>query len=201
MYRGLSIEDFAKKVACHQAVVPAGGSVIALSGLMGVCLLEMSVESAYARPGGEQHSELFNKARKQLAMLHDELLAYIGKDAEAYSGVLAAFKMHKSTQEEIEHRTAEIQSAVSSAIEIPLKISEACLAALDSGILLQPKIKHAAIGDLKIGLMVIRTSIEGSMAAARINLSLIQDAALVRTFQARIDEQQVRFKTLMTSLL
>ncbi|SMC95516.1 cyclodeaminase/cyclohydrolase family protein [Sporomusa malonica] len=196
----LSIKDFAKRVAADEPVVPAGGSVIALSGLMGVCLVEMSVDSAYGRPEGEQYKDFFKKAKTQLAKLHNELLTYIESDAAAYGGVLAAYKIQKSTPQEIEHRKAEIQLAALSAIDVPLRISEACIAALEPAVILLPKVKHGVLGDLKIGLLVLKTGIEGSLAAAKINLSLIKEELLVKEFQARIDELQGRFEILMTSL-
>ncbi|TWH47297.1 cyclodeaminase/cyclohydrolase family protein [Sporomusa sp. KB1] len=196
----LSIKDFANKVASYESVVPAGGCVMALSGLMGVCLLEMSVDSVYGRPEGEKAQDLLQKVKTQLTALHSELLTYVDKDAQAYGGVLAAYKLQKSTLKETEHRQAEIEAAALSAIEIPLKISAACIAALEPGIMLLPKVKQGVLGDLKIGLLVTKASIEGSLAAARMNLSLIKEEKLVKELRARIDELQVEFDKAMTKL-
>jgi formiminotetrahydrofolate cyclodeaminase len=196
----LSIKDFAKKVASHEPVVPAGGSVMALSGLMDVCLLEMSVDSAQGRMEEEQHEALLKDTKTLLTKLHSELLTYIERDAEAYGGVLAAYKLQKSTPKEVEHRKAEIQAAALAAIEVPLKISAACITALEPGVLLLPKVKHGVLGDLKIGLLVLKAGIEGSLAAAKINLSLIKDDTLVKGFQVRIDALHVKFDMLKTSL-
>ncbi|CQR75028.1 Formiminotransferase-cyclodeaminase [Sporomusa ovata DSM 2662] len=196
----LSIIDFANKVASYEPVVPAGGCVMALSGLMGVCLLEMSVDSAYGRPEGEEFADLLEIAKIQLTTLHSELLTYIEKDAEAYGRVLSAYKLPRVTLKETEHRQAEIQAAALFAIETPLKISAACISALEPGIMLLPKVKQGVLGDLKIGLLVIKTGIEGSLTAARINLPLIKDAQLVRVLQARINELQVKFDMAMTKV-
>ena len=196
----LSIKDFANKVAAYEPVVPAGGCVMALSGLMGVCLLEMSVDSAYGRPAGETFADILETAKTQLTALHSELLTYIEKDAEAYGRVLAAYKLPKATLKETEYRQAEIQAAALSAIEIPLKISTACISALEPGIMLLPKVKQGVLGDLKIGLLVTKAGIEGSLAAARINLPLIKDEQLVKELQARIAELQEKFDTTMTRL-
>ena len=173
---------------------------MALSGLMGVCLLQMSVDSAYSRPVSEEHEAFFKIAKKQLAQLHSELLTYIERDTEAYGGVLTAYKLKKSTLAEAEYRKTEIQSAALSAIEIPLKIIEACLSALEPGLVLLPKVKHAVLGDLKIGLLVIKAGIEGSLAAATMNLPLLNEAKIVDEFQVRINELQTKFDTLMANL-
>ena len=200
MLADLSIKDFARAVASYDPVMPAGGCVTALSGLMGVCLLEMSVNSAYGRPEGAKYEELFRDAKTQLTELHNELLTYIEKDAVAYNGLLAACKLQKSTPREAEHRRAEIQAAAVSAIQITLKISAACLAALEPGIMLLPKVKPGVLGDLMIGLLVTKTAIEGSLAAAKINLPLIREDTLVRSFQDRINELQVKFDAVKTRL-
>ena len=196
----LSIKDFAKKVAADEPVVPAGGSVVALSGLMGVCLLEMSVDSALGRPEAVQYEGFLKETKTQLTKLHSELLIYIERDAEAYGRVLAAYKLQKSTPEEVEHRKAQIQAAALSAIEVPLKISEACIAGLEPGVILLPKVKHGVLGDLKIGLLVLKAGIEGSLAAAKINVALIKDETLVKKFQTRINDIQGNFDMLISSL-
>lgn len=196
----LSIKDFAKRVASHEPVVPAGGCVMALSGLMGVCLLEMSVNSAYGRPEGKKYENFFKEAKTQLTKIHNELLTYIERDAEAYGGVLAAYKLQKTTIKEAEQLRGEFQVAALSSIEVPLKISEACILALESGIMLLPKIKHGVLGDLKIGLLVIKAGIEGSLATARMNLPLLKEDAITKGVQARINELQVRFDTVVTDL-
>ncbi|WP_373665394.1 cyclodeaminase/cyclohydrolase family protein [Sporomusa silvacetica] len=89
-----------------------------------------------------------------------------------------------------------------SAIEIPLKICAcaAYIAALEPGSLLLPKVKKDVWGDLKIGLLVPKTGIVGSLAAARINLSLITEDKLVKELQFRIDELQISFDMVMTNL-
>ncbi|SDF72851.1 cyclodeaminase/cyclohydrolase family protein [Sporomusa acidovorans] len=196
----LSVRDFAKKVASSEPVVPAGGCVTALSGVMGVSLLEMSVDSAFSHPTGEKHEEFFRKAKIQLAKLHEELLMCIERDATAYHGVLKAYKLPKSTPEEIKERREKIQAAALSAIEVPLTICETCLMALEPGISMLPIVKPGVLGDLKIGLLVLKTSIEGSLAAARINLSLIHDHAVAEEFQTRINKIQTGFETAVIKL-
>jgi len=196
----LNIKDFADRVASHNPVVPAGGSVMALSGLMSVCLVEMSINSACGRSEKEMNEAYFEKTKMELTKLRSELLAYIDKDAEAYGGVLAAYKLPKSTLEEAEQRQNEIQAAALTSIEIPLEISEACILALESGIMLLPQIKHGVLGDLKIGLLVMKAVIEGSLVTAKINLQLLKKDTLKMVLQVRLDKLQARFDTVMTGL-
>jgi len=194
----LNMKDFANRVASHKPAVPAGGSVMALSGLMGICLVEMSINSVCEY--SEEVNKTYEKTKMELAKLHSELLAYIDKDAEAYGGVLAAYKLPKSTLEEAEQRQNEIQAAALTSIEIPLEISEACILALESGIMLLPQIKHGVLGDLKIGLLVMKAVIEGSLVTAKINLQLLKKDTLKMVLQVRLDKLQARFDTVMTGL-
>lgn len=193
MLLDLSIRDFAKKVAASEPVVPAGGCVTALSGLVGVSLLEMSVDSAFGHSIGDKHAEFFKDAKNLLSRLHEELSSCIERDAIAYQGILDAYKLPKTTPEEVIARKAKVQAAAFAAIEVPLKISEACLSALAPGVALLPRVKPGVLGDLKIGLLVLKTGVEGSLAAARINLSLIHEETISWRFQAKITELQTKF--------
>lgn len=200
MLADLSIKDFANKVAVSDPVVPAGGCVTALSGLMGVALLEMSVDSAFAHQSVEKYGDFFRDAKNQLAKLHNELSTYIDGDAIAYQGVLDAYKLPNATPEELLARKTGIQAAALSAIEVPLKISEACLTALEPGILMLPKVKRGVLGDLKIGLLVLKTCVEASLAAAQINLSLINEDSVARKFHAKINELQKKYDVVISDL-
>jgi formiminotetrahydrofolate cyclodeaminase len=196
----LNIKDFANKVAAAEPVVPAGGCVTALSGLLGVALLEMAAGSAFGHQTGQKHEEFFKDAKSQLAKLHAELLACIDGDALAYQGVLDAYKLPNNCSEQTQVRKAKIQSAALAAIEIPLAIGEACLAALEPGISMLPKVKRGVLGDLKIGLLVLKTCVEGSLAAARINLSLICEDSVAKQFQTKINELQIKSDIVIAAL-
>ncbi|WP_371381667.1 cyclodeaminase/cyclohydrolase family protein [Sporomusa aerivorans] len=63
-----------------------------------------------------------------------------------------------------------------------------------------PIVKHGVQGDLKIGLLVLKTGIEGSLAVAKINISLIQDDTVAKKFQTRIDEIRTKFEAMVTEL-
>lgn len=194
----LNIKDFAEKVASHKPAVPAGGSVMALSGLMGICLVEMSVNSVC------EHSENVNKdyeeTKIELAGLHHEVLMYIDQDAEAYGSVLAAYKMPKADAKEKEQRQKEIQAAALAAIEVPLKISQACIRAMHAGIILMTKVKQGVLGDLKTGLLLMKTVVEGSLITAKTNLQLLKQDTLKTVLQDRMDEMQGDFDKVIADL-
>jgi len=44
---------------------------------------------------------------------------------------------------------------------------EACIVAMGLGTMVLPKVKHGVLGDLKIGLLVIKAAIEGSLATEK----------------------------------
>lgn len=68
---------------------------------MGVSLLEMSVNSAFGHPTGEKYPEFYQNTKSLLSKLHEELSICIEKDAVAYQDVLDAYKLPKSTPEEV----------------------------------------------------------------------------------------------------
>ncbi|HWR37887.1 MAG TPA: cyclodeaminase/cyclohydrolase family protein [Patescibacteria group bacterium] len=195
----LSIKDFANAVAAHEPVLPAGGCVIAVSGLLGVSLLEMAVNSACSQSDREAPSGL-TRIKEHLTALHTDLSHYIEQDAVAYSGLLAAYKLPKTTSEEADYRRDKILTAALRSIEIPLKIATACLAAMEPGISFLPQTKPGVSGDLKIGLLTLRTCVDGSLAAARINLPLIRNNPQKAAFKTRIDQLQQQFDEIILKL-
>ncbi|HWR44898.1 cyclodeaminase/cyclohydrolase family protein [Sporomusa sp.] len=193
MLAKLSIVDFANEVASSKSVMPAGGCVTALSGLMGVCLIEMAIRSSY---GYAADKEFFDKTQVQMAYLHSQLLNYIDEDAEAYNRVIAACKLKRTTLSEEEQRRAVIQSAALEATEVPLQIGNACVVALEVGTRLLTMVKPSVIGDLKVGLLVSKAGIEGALTASRLNLSLVNENSKC-VLESRIDELQQKLDNLV----
>ena len=191
----LSIKEFSRAVAAHEPVLPAGGCVIAVSGLLGVSLVEMAVNSARSQAGGGESSHL-EDIHTQLTAWHAELARCVDQDAAAYSGLLAAYKLPRTTAAETEHRRQDIHTAALHSIEAPLNIAATCLAAAESGITLLPQTKPGVAGDLKIGLLTLRTCITGALTAAKINLPLIRDQQLQADFAARVEWLQRQFDAL-----
>ena len=102
----LSVTDFMTKLASKEPT-PGGGSAAALSGVMGVSLVQMVANLTLGRKKYADHEGLMNEILKECEGLHQGLLEAIDVDAEAYNQVSAAFGMPKETDAEKEARSAK----------------------------------------------------------------------------------------------
>lgn len=184
-----SIADFAKDVAGTSPVMPGGGCVTALSGLMGVCLMEMALNLSNDWPLADQQKKC--ELQERLLRLHAELLEYIDADAAAYNKLIAVCNLPEAAQEKPCH-AHELEAALTEAIKVPLQVGDACLAAMEIGIPLLAKVKPNIAGDLKVGLFAAKAGIEGALSTAKMNLASIQDETLAEKIAAQIKAQQTR---------
>ena len=185
MLTELSIVDYTSRLASEQPA-PGGGSAAALSGLTGVCLLEMVINLSLPRAELAQYQAVLAAKQKELAALHQVLQALIDRDAQAFSGVMAAYQLPKATDAEKEHRKQVVQQAYRLAAEIPLETAQACLAALEIATTLCGKANPHAVSDLAIGALSLHTAAIGALLNTAINLPFIKDQAVVSSLDGQV---------------
>ncbi|MCL2235661.1 MAG: cyclodeaminase/cyclohydrolase family protein [Defluviitaleaceae bacterium] len=175
----MSVTDFMNKLASKEPT-PGGGSAAALSGVMGVSLVQMVANLTLGRKKYADHEALMDEILKETKGLHQGLLEAIDNDAEAYNQVSAAFGMPKETDEEKDIRASAIQTATKNATVSPFTILTQCLGAL--------KLAHKAIGtsntnaasDLGVAATALLSGVSGAWMNILINLPGIKDENFVK---------------------
>lgn len=117
MLTGLTVREYAAKLASGEPT-PGGGSAAALVGALAAALGEMVANFTAGKEGWEQ----IQPALAKLTAHREALLDLTDRDAEAYAGVGAAYKLPKSTDDEKAARTAAIQAALKAAAQVPLGV-------------------------------------------------------------------------------
>ncbi|KYZ74744.1 hypothetical protein AXX12_16090 [Anaerosporomusa subterranea] len=185
MLTELSILEFADRLSSEQPA-PGGGSAAALNGLTGVCLLEMVINLSLGRDELAQHSELLTAKQRELARLHHELQILIDRDAQAFSGVMTAYKLPKATEDEKQQRKDAVQKAFKQAAEIPLEVARACLEALEIAKALCGKVNPHAVSDLAVGSLSAHAAAIGALLNTAINLPFITDKDLANALDGQV---------------
>jgi formiminotetrahydrofolate cyclodeaminase len=185
MLAELSIVEFADRLSSEQPA-PGGGSAAALSGLTGVCLLEMVINLSLGRDELAQHSELLTAKQTELARLHRDLQILIDRDAEAFSGVMTAYKLPKATEDEKQLRKDAVQKAYRQAAQIPLEVARACLDSLEIGKALCGKVNPHAVSDLAVGALSAHAAAIGALLNTAINLPFIIDTGLTSELDGQV---------------
>ena len=158
---------------------PGGGSISALVGALGICLSKMyahlSINKKKFLALDESIQKQFITSFHELETYKSELLDCMDKDCDAYDAVMSAYKLPKSTNDEIQARTSAIEKATNIAIESPYNIMIQSLKAMK---LCESMVEYGnknAISDLACGIIFLDAAIQGAGLNVLINLSSLDE--------------------------
>jgi formiminotetrahydrofolate cyclodeaminase len=176
MLAELSIQDFSR-VLGSDSPAPGGGSVAALSGALGADLVCMVCKLSIGKQGLEPFEKELSDTLSKAQQLSESLLERVDRDTEAFNGVMAAFKLPKSTDEEKKRRTETIQRSYREAVRSPLSVARECLEVLTLAARLLGKSNENALSDLGVASQQAYAGLEGAVMNVKINLPAIKDEA------------------------
>lgn len=183
-----TISDFLRKLASEEPV-PGGGSVSAMAGALGAALIVMYSKIGGLRKGASgDDQDVLQKTSTEASSYQQKLTRLITEDSLAYSEVMQAFKLPKTTEEEIRVRQQAIQRAFQKAVEMPIQILTACTECLylvaEVAILGNP----SAFSDLKVAEYLCQAGARGALENIDINLPSIKDPQYLKETQARLSK-------------
>jgi len=171
--------------------VPGGGSGAALAGAVGASLLIMVAGLPKTRHGTDEERNALSAAATRLRPLRDELASLIERDSEAYTSVMNAYRLPKSTDAEQATRRDAIEQAMRAATEAPLATIRACERAMREAEVLASSGAASAASDVAVGIELLKTSARGAGLNVDTNLAAVKDAEYVkRVSQEQRDLQQ-----------
>ena len=183
------ITEYLAKAAAGTAV-PGGGSVAALNGALAAGLTEMVANLTVGKKGYEAVEEEMKALADKASQLRNKLTAAIDQDADAYTEVMAAYKLPKTTDEETSLRKQKIQDAIKHAALVPLEVARDALAVIDlAGSAIRKGNKNAA-SDGAVAAMNARTAALAAIYNVKINLSSIQDNSFVEKLAQEVEGLQ-----------
>jgi formiminotetrahydrofolate cyclodeaminase len=185
------ISDFLQQTASGTPV-PGGGSVSALSGALAAGLTEMVANLTVGKKNYAAVDSEMKQISKTAGNLRKKLMAEVDNDANAYQGVLAAFKLPNTTEEEKEQRTRAIQKAMQKAARVPLGVAFDVLQVMDLAERVIRSGNRNAVSDGAVGAMMARTAAMGALYNVKINLVSIKDKAFVEEMMREVNKLQSR---------
>ena len=195
MLANLKITEYLEKAA-EGTAVPGGGSVAALNASLAASLIEMVANLTIGKKGYEAVAEKMNDIVAETNELRKKLTAAIDRDAEAYSEVMAAFKLPKATDQEKEFRKQEIQRAFKHAALVPMEVAKQAVKVIDlAGRAIAGGNKNA-VTDGVVAAMNARTAALAALYNVKINLGSIEDDEFVKKLAREINvlEQEAKSK-------
>ena len=147
---------------------PGGGSACAAAAAFGTALLRMAAAIA----GVDQQS---------LGRIEERLIDAIDADAVAYRYVVTAQRQPQDTAAERGLRTAAIQLALRGATEVPLSIMRLCSSALYEATEVAARARRSTVGDIGVGMALLRAAAEGARLTIDANLGALTDNTYINT--------------------
>ena len=195
MLANLKITEYLEKAAAGTAV-PGGGSVAALNASLAAGLTEMVANLTIGKKGYEAVADEMHDIAGRTAELREKLTAAIDRDADAYSAVMAAFKLPKATDPEMELRKQEIQKAFKQAALVPLEVANHAVNVIDLAGRAVDSGNKNAVTDGVVAAMNARTAALAALYNVKINLVSIEDDEFVKELTREINnlEQQAKSK-------
>lgn len=189
----MKVTDFVNELAGDSAV-PGGGSVAALAGSVAAGLVAMVARLTIGRKKYEDVREAMAQVRDEADRLADVFCDLVDRDAEAYKGVVDAFKMPRKTDDDKKARCAAIQGATKQAAIVPLKTLKALAQITDLAEEIIHKGNSNCLTDVGTAVQMARAGALGAAYNVRINLGSIKDQGAVAKLRQETD-------TLITKVL
>jgi formiminotetrahydrofolate cyclodeaminase len=178
-YSHLSLAQLLDAFASNQPV-PGGGSAAALAGAVGASLLIMVAGLPKTRHGTDEERSALTAAAARLRPLRDELASLIDRDSEAYSSVINAYRLPRSTDAEQAARRDAIDEAMRAATEAPLATIRACERAMREAEVIARSGAASASSDVAVGIELLKTAARGAGLNVDTNLAAVKDDEYVK---------------------
>ena len=196
-----SVTEFVDDLA-SASPMPGGGGVAALAGALGAGLGLMVCSLTEGKEKHKNEQEAIAKLKKEGTSLKEELLHSVDGDGYSYLGIVNAYKLPKSNENEIKIRKQAVQAATKEAARFSLTVGQNCLQVMKFAIdVVQSGNPNAASESLACGLMAY-AGVHAAVVTVEINLAFIKDHLFVKDLLAsnvRIKEQAEALKEEITA--
>jgi formiminotetrahydrofolate cyclodeaminase len=191
--KDLTLVEYLEKTASGEPT-PGGGSIAALCAAAAASLTEMVANLTIGKKSYQSVEGDMQDIAAAVSDYRQNLIRAIDEDPEAYSQVMAAFKLPKGTQAEINDRKQAIQDGLKNAALVPMRVAEDAFQIMEFAQKAITKGNKNAITDGLVAVMTARTAALAALYNVRINLDSITDSAFVETLSQKTSslEKQVR---------
>jgi formiminotetrahydrofolate cyclodeaminase len=119
-------------------------------------------------------AEMKEVALKASALV-TELSALGPKDAEAYTMVMAAYKLPGETPEDAAAKKESVSNALLGAAEVPLETARACVRVLELAAIVAERGNTNAVSDAGVAALMAEAACKGAVYNVRINVGSLED--------------------------
>lgn len=170
-----------------KAPVPGGGGAAALVGSIGVALGSMVGNLTIGKEkysDVEEDIQILLKKSEALIMRLNQL---VQKDAAVFEPLAKAYKMPMTTGEERAEKERVLQESLVAAAKVPLAIAECCLEGIRLLDQYAKKGSRLAVSDAGVGVIMLKSAIQGSKLNVLINLKMMKNEELKKEINNKLN--------------
>ncbi|AWI03198.1 cyclodeaminase/cyclohydrolase family protein [Clostridium drakei] len=178
MLQNLNVKDFVDELA-SKSPAPGGGSIAALSASLASSLASMVFNLTV---GKKEYMEYEDKLQKDIdeslqkvGILKDQFLELMERDTNAFLSLMKAFKMPKSTEEEVKIRKEKISEGNKQSLEIPLEVANKAYEIYNYIYIAVMYGNKNALSDAGVAASLTETAVEGAILNVKINIMGLKD--------------------------
>ncbi len=191
-----TVETYLEHLA-SDSPTPGGGAVAALSGAAGAALISMVCNLTIGKKGYEETEERMRGMLVEAEAARTVLLDLADRDATAFDGVMAAFKMPKETDAEKAVRTQAIQEGYLAAAEVPLDIARRAAELMELAREATEIGNAAAASDGACAARSLSSAVWSATYNVEINAAALKDPAKAQTLRDEVSALRAHAKALL----
>ncbi len=187
----MSLKDFMNETA-SESVAPGGGSVSAYMGALGTALGTMTANISGHKRGWDERWKEFSDWAEKGKEIQNKLLELVDEDTRAFSKILDAFGLPRTTFEEKTLRHQAVQAATREASLVPFRVMETAFLAFE---LLRYMVTHGnpnSVTDSAVGALAVRSCIKGAFLNVKINTNGLDDREFVKELLSKGEELELK---------
>jgi glutamate formiminotransferase/formiminotetrahydrofolate cyclodeaminase len=173
-----NLTQFADETA-SESPAPGGGSIAAYIGSLGAALATMVANLSSHKKGWDTRWEEFSIWAEKGERYKTEMLKLVDLDTKAFTQIMNAFGLPKTTEEEKELRSKAIQEATRYAIEIPFRVMQAAYGSMEVIKAMVETGNPNSVSDAGVGALCARSAVMGAFMNVRINGASYDDKEYV----------------------
>jgi len=183
-FREQTIDAFLSDLS-SKAPVPGGGGASAMVGALSAALTHMVGALTVGKPKYAPVEAEMNDLLARAETLRERFLTLMDEDAAAFEPLAQAYRLPKSTPEEIAEKARVMERALKSAVQPPMAIMESCAEAFPLITFAAEQGSVVAVSDAGVAASFCRAALEGAGLNVFINTQGMQDRVYAEELNSR----------------
>jgi methenyltetrahydrofolate cyclohydrolase len=184
MIKDMTMDMYCELLASDEPTI-GGGTAAAISGAMAASLVMMVANLSVGKKKYLEHEAVFLDVLGKMRDIQQILLDKADEDKASFEAVMQAFRLPKSTDDEISERIYAIEDATKTATLVPLSVAMWAIEVVKSAILVIEYGNINARSDGLVGAQLASTCFISAIYNVKTNLTSISD----QDFVAEINEK------------